>query len=304
MVFIRVTLTAVVLLALLVSSPTAAPKFSDWSAPVNLGPVVNSSATDAAPAVSKKGSSLYFNSTRPDGVGANDIYVSQWDSVAQGWGIPTNLGVVVNSAGIEASAALSRDEHWLFFHSSRGGGIGGLDIWVSYREHTHDDFGWQPPVNLGPGVNSAFDDSMGGYFENDDTGAPQLFFGSNRPGGVGGFDIYVSELLPGGTFGPATLVPGLNSTVADPGLMVRFDGLEAFFYSTRPGFGATDMWTATRQTVFDLWSAPMNLGPLLNTVAIDQRPYIASDRQTLYFASDRAGGLGGQDLYVTTRTKN
>jgi hypothetical protein len=198
MVFIRVTLTAVALLALLASSPTAAPEFSDWSAPVNLGPVVNSSATDAAPAVSKKGSSLYFNSTRPGGVGGNDIYVSQWDGVAQTWGIPTNLGVVVNSAGIEASAALSRDEHWLFFHSSRSGGVGGLDVWVSYREHTHDDFGWQPPVNLGPGVNSAFDESMGGYFENDDTGAPQLFFGSNRPGGVGGLtSMSVSSCLTG-----------------------------------------------------------------------------------------------------------
>ena len=40
------------------------------------------------------------------------------------------------------------------------------------------------------------------------------------------------------------------------------------------------MWTATRQTVFDLWSEPINLA-LLNSVAIDQRPYIASDRRTL-----------------------
>jgi hypothetical protein len=90
---------------------------------------------------------------------------------------------------------------------------------VSYREHTHDDFGWQPPVNLGPGVNSAFDESMGVYVENNDTGAPAALLASNRPGGFGGFDIYVSELLVDATFGPATLVPELNSTVADPGLM-------------------------------------------------------------------------------------
>jgi hypothetical protein len=300
---LRVALTLVLLLALLASSPTAAPKFSEWSAPENLGPIINSSATDAAPAISKEGLSLYFNSTRPGGVGANDIWVSRWDSATQAWGIPTNLGVVVNSTGIDASAALSRDEHWLFFHSNRGGGVGGLDIWASYRAHTHDDFGWQTPVNLGPNVNSVFDDTVGGYLANDDTSAPQLFMASNRPGGVGAFDIYVTELQPDGTFGPPTLVPGLNSTAPDPGLMVRFDGLEAFFYSTRPGFGATDMWTATRQTIFDLWSAPMNMGPLLNTVAIDQRPYIASDRRTLFFASDRAGGAGGLDLYVTTRAR-
>lgn len=86
--------------------------------------------------------------------------------------------------------------------------------------------------------------------------------------------------------------------------MVRFDGLEAFFFSTRPGFGMADMWTATRETVFDSWSAPVNMGAPLKTGAIDQRPYIASDRVTLYFASDRPGGLGGLDLYVTTRSKD
>ena len=86
--------------------------------------------------------------------------------------------------------------------------------------------------------------------------------------------------------------------------MVRFDGLEAFFYSTRPGFGMTDMWTTTRETVFDPWSAPVNLGYLLNGPGIDQRPYVASDRRTLYFASDRQGGAGGLDLYVSTRERD
>ena len=87
--------------------------------------------------------------------------------------------------------------------------------------------------------------------------------------------------------------------------MVRFDGLEAFFFSGRSGgIGGQDLWAATRETVFDAWSAPENLGPLVTSAGIDQRPYIASDRQTLFFGSDRAGGLGGVDLYVTTRTKN
>ena len=229
--------------------------------------------------------------------------MSQRDSADAAWGPPINLSVV-NTSGIDAIPALSRDEHWLFFHSNRGGGVGGLDVWASYRPHIHDDFGWGPPVNLGPGVNSAFEDTNGGYFENDDGGAPQLFFASNRPGGIGAFDIYVSELQPDGTFGPATLISGLNTTMADPGLMVRFDGLEAFFYSTRPGFGLTDLWTATRETVLDAWSAPVNMGPVLNGPGIDQRPYVASDRMTLYFAAERQGGAGGLDLYVSTRERN
>src|SRR5262245_44096344 len=145
------------------SAITAQPNFSDWSAPTSLGPVVNSAFNDANAAVSKNGLSLYFNSSRPGGFGmpgppgANDLYVSHRNSVEEPWGPPTNLCALINTNRIEASAALSRDEHWLFFQSDRSGGFGGLDIWASYREHTHDDFDWQAPVNLGPGVNSAFE---------------------------------------------------------------------------------------------------------------------------------------------------
>ena len=306
----RLVLPAVVLLALLGSSPAAAPTFSDWSAPVSLGPLVNSSANDSTPAVSKKGTSLYFASNRggSGSVGGNDIWVSQWDDATQAWAAPLNLGAVVNSTGIEASPALSRDEHWLFFHSNRGGN---MDIWASYRQHTHDDFAWQPPLNLGTGVNSTFEDTMGGFFENDEAGTPQLYFASNRPRSSGGstaFDLYVSDARPDGTFGPARLILELSSVAADPGIMVSADGLEAFFYSTRSdlgAFGAADMLTATRDTVFDLWSAPRNLGSMLNTLGTDQRPYLASDRRTLFFASDRpdADARGGLDLYMTTRSR-
>lgn len=296
----RTAVTAFGLSVVLSLSSNAAPKFDDWSAPVNLGPSINSAATDAAPAVSKDGRTLYFNSNRAGGSGGNDIWVSQWQSSAEQWGIPVNLGPVLNTAGIEASPALSRDEHWLFFHSNRGGN---MDIWASYRKHVHDDFAWQPPVNLGAGVNTAFEETMGGFFENDDNGAPQILFGSNRPG-VGAFDLYVSELRPDGTFGPAILIAALSSVAADPGVMLAFNGLEAFFASGRPGgVGGQDLWTATRDTVLEPWSPPANLGPVVNSAGIDQRPYLASDRQTLYFASDRASGLGGLDLYVTTRSR-
>jgi hypothetical protein len=301
MVFVRLVLAVIVLVVLAAPFPTAAQQFSAWSAPVNLGSVVNSSDTDAVPAVSKDGESLYFNSNRPGGSGGNDLWVSQWDLATESWGIPINLGADVNTAGIDAGPALSRDGHWLFFHSNRSGN---MDIWVSYRRHTHDDFGWQPAVNAGPGVNSTFEESMGGFLENDETGV-QIFFASNRPLGVGAFDLYSSVLLPNGTFGPATLIRELSSAQADPGMRVSHTGLEAFFFSGRPGgSGGQDLWTATRESVFDAWSAPVNLGSTVNSSTIDQGPYLDSDRQTLFFASDRPGGSGGLDLYMTVRSKH
>jgi hypothetical protein len=304
---------AVAVAALLAAHPAGqGPQFSDWSQPVNLGPVINSGFGDAGPALSKDSLSLYFHSNRPGGAvppdtpggGANDIYVSQRNHVGAPWSPPINLGPIVNSAFVEASPSLSRDGHWLFFQSNRPGGEGGLDIWASYRHHVHDDFAWQPPVNLGPGVNSPFLDTGASFFENDDSGVPQLFFGSNRPGGIGPFDIYVSELLPDGTWSPAQWIPELNSTAPDPGVSVRFDGLELFVFSSRPGgSGGQDLWTATRPTTLHPWSAPVNLGPLVNSASGDSQPHIAADRQTLFFASDRDGGFGQSDLYMTTRTR-
>jgi len=259
---------------------------------------------DYGPAISKDGLSLYFTSDRPGGFGGPDIWVSQRASLEASWGAPMNLGLAINTANNEAVPALSRDEHWLFFQSIRPGGLGGNDIWVSYREHTKDDFGWQQPVNLGTAVNTSFSEQGARYFQNDDGGSPLLLFNSDRPGGLGGFDFYVSQIFPNGSLSPANPVPELSSPTLDAAGSVRFDGLEVVLSSNRPGsFGALDLWVAMRETVFDAWSTPSNLGPLVNSVANDQNPYISADRQTLYFASDRAGGFGQLDLYVTTRTK-
>jgi hypothetical protein len=304
MAMVRISLIFVCLLVVLAVSVTAQPEFSDWSAPRSLGPVVNSSANDGSPALSKDGKSLYFASDRPGQFGGNDIWVSQWSDETQWWGPPSNLGPVINTTATEFSPNLSRDGHWLFFHSNRPGSfVPGLDIWASYRDHVHDDFGWQPPVNLGAGVNGPGLDTGPGFFENEEIGMPQLFFGSNRPGGPGGADIYVSQLQPDGTWGAAKLVPELSSSQPEPSISVRFDGLEAFI--ARPGpFGGFDLWVSVRESVSDPWSAPVVLSALVNSSGVDMAPHIAADRQSLYFSSNRTGGLGGTDLYVVTRNRH
>ena len=299
-------LVAVLALVMLsMARPGAAPNFSAWYAPVNLGPVINTAFLDGGPAVSKKGLSLYFHSTRPGGFGAQDIWVAQRPTVDSPWGVPVNLGPLINTGGPESVPALSRDEHWLFFNSEGPGSLGSGDIWASWRASVHDDFGWYPPINLGAGVNSAFNEVGAGYFEDDDAGIPVLFFGSTRPGGLGGIgtDIYASPFVNGG-FGPASLVAELSSPQLDARPMPRFDGLELFLGSARTGtFGGLDLWAFTRNSTREPWSAPVNLGGVVNSASGDQQPYLASDRQTLFFASDRPGGLGGLDLYVTMRVK-
>lgn len=297
--------TAVVaLVTLSVARPGAIPGFSGWSAPGNLGPTINSPFLDSGPAISKNGRSLYFTSTRPGGFGAQDLWVAQRPDGDSPWEAPANLGEIINTAAGESVPALSRDEHWLFFNSDRPGGLGSGDIWVSWRANVHDDFGWSAPINLGAGVNSEFNEVGAGYIENDHAGIPMLFFASTRPGGAGLTDIYVSPQIADGVFGPAQSLPEVNSPQLDVRPALRFDGLELFFGSVRAGtLGGLDLWTATRQTTAEPWSTPVNLGGVVNGAFGDQQPYIASDRQTLLFASDRPGGLGSLDLYVTVRLK-
>jgi hypothetical protein len=301
----RIALTVVVLLALLGSSPTAVPELSNWSAPVNLGPVVNSTFNDLGPAISKNGLSLYFQSNRPGGIGAADIWVSQRTDVAAEWRLPTNLGPTINTPFTEGGPTFSRDGHWMFFNSDRPGGIGGTDIWASWRAQTHDDFGWEQPVNLGPVVNSASGDAVGSYFENEEAGSPLLFLSSNRPAtGFAPGGPFVSAQGADGSFGPALPVIELDSPVDDMRPMIRFDGLEILLLSNRlPSIGLRDLWVSVRKTVFDTWAPPVNFGPVVNSASNELTPYLSSDGRQLFFASDRPGGSGGVEMYVTTREK-
>ena len=287
-----------------------AERFGDWTAPVNLGDTVNSPSQEILPALSKNGSSLYFASDRPGAVGGEDLWVSRRAGKDGPWQAPVNLGAAVNTVYNERSPELSRDGHFLFFATNRPGGVGDFDIWVAWRAHTHDDFGWRPAVNLGSGVNSAAGDFGPGFFENDEIGLPILHFASTRPGGFGGADLYRSLLQPSGGFGATMAVAELNSPQGDFRPSVRADGLEIVFDSNRPGppdvagIGLRDIWVSTRHATSSPWSPPTNLGPVVNSPFNDYLAMLSGDGTTLVMASDRPGGFGGNDLYISTRSRH
>lgn len=291
------TLALLTTLALVGSPAIATPQFGEWSAPVNLGPVVNSPGFEFGPAITPDGLSLYFNNIGPN----EDIWVSHRDRKDAPWGPPVNLTVINTSFG-ERVPAFSRNGRMMFFSSDRAGGSGGRDIWVATRANPHDDFGWQTPVNLGPNVNSTFDDAGPALLEpEEDVEGAILFFNSTRAGTL---DLYTSVRGPDGSFGPATPVAELNTPFAEARSTVRRDGLEIFFHSDRPGGqGASDMWTSTRAAIADRWSPPVNLGLGVNSSDIEFNPYLSKDGRTLFFISTRPGGSGLGDIYMVTRDK-
>ena len=288
------------------------PRFSDWSAPVNLGAPVNTPFIEQAASLSRDGLSLYFHCGNcPTSIGGADIYVSQRSHVGDPWGPPQNLGPTINTTANEQAPRLSRDGRRLFFSSDRLGGFGGHDIYVSRRHNKHDDFAWEAPVNLGSGVNSDHDDQTPDPFEDRASHGIILYFGSG-PIGSGAVDIYSSVLLDDGTYGPRAPVTELNSSSVDRQPAIRSDGLEIFFASDRTGtLGMLDLWVATRSRTSDPWSAPVNLGSVVNSSSVDARPALSFDGTILVFQSTRPGAVGCTspigpcvfDLWVSTRTR-
>jgi hypothetical protein len=284
-------------LAITATAPAAAPSYGDWSGPVNLGPILNGASNDQTPALTPDGLSLYFDSDRPGGLGGRDVWVSHRATLSSPWGAPANLGAPVNTASADYNVGFSPDGHHMFFNSDRPDGFGRQDVYQSYRANVQDDFGWQAPLNLGADINKTGDDGGPSYFEN--AGHPQLFFNSARDGLRP--DLLLSNLQADGAWGPPTRIAELNSVDGEFRPTVRLDGLEIFFYSDRSGgAGGNDLWTSTRAAADAPWAAPVNVAGL-NTSASDLHPYLSPDARTLFFASNRAGGLGGADLYMSTR---
>ncbi|OLC43535.1 MAG: hypothetical protein AUH75_02650 [Gemmatimonadetes bacterium 13_1_40CM_4_65_7] len=276
---------------------------SEWSEPVNLGPVVNSSSVDANAGLSPDGHTLYFVSNRPGGLGGNDIWMSHSQCVGCDWEAPVNLGAPINSDAIDGAPTMSENGRLLFFYSARAGGFGLGDVYVSHRVSTgaNGDV-WGPPVNLGPDVNTAANEQ--GSFYVHELGEPNAFVYFNRPTAGGSIDIYrVAVSNDGDALGPAVLVPELS----DPGgfdqkVAVSADGHELLMSSDRTGgFGNLDIWRFTRQSAKDPWSNPTNLDAPISTSALDAQPSLSRDGRTLIFTSNRPGGYGAQDLWMSTR---
>jgi hypothetical protein len=167
-------------------------------------------------------------------------------------------------------------------------------------EVANADFFFGTSTNLGPTVNSSADDGLPSISAD----GLSLFFMSNRPGGYGERDIWVTTRAttddPWGE--PVNLGSQVNSSYGEWGASISSDGLSLFFGSNRPGgYGRADIWVTTRATTDDDWGNPVNLGPTVNSSANDECPSISADELSLFFHSDRPGGVGRHDIWGTTR---
>jgi Tol biopolymer transport system component len=128
-----------------------------------------------------------------------------------------------------------------------------------------------------------------------------LLFASDRPGGQGAGDLWISTRASLGTpFGePVNLGPTVNTSTWDSAPEISSDGLTLLFQSNRPGSaGLADLWVSTRKSAADPFGEPVNLGPGVNSNFMDCTPALSADGRTLLFSSDRPGGQGDSDLWM------
>ncbi len=126
----------------------------------------------------------------------------------------------------------------------------------------------------------------------------------------------MSTLGVDGSFGSAMLVPELSSPSGDARPATRADGPELILHSNRPGppascptvspnsSGGQDLWVATRASNEDPWSCAVNLGPIVNSASNDLQADLSDDAEVLFFSSNRLGGFGSDDLWMSEREKS
>jgi hypothetical protein len=290
------------------------PRFGPWATAISLESIpgtsseLNTQALDGCPIQAPNGLSLYMASNRPNGVGGLDIWVASRAHRGDPWGAPVNVGPPINSPQDDFCPTPTRGPRFFFVSTRPGscGPAGDADMYVTRLRDGH----WTEPENLGCHVNSAAAEASPSLFRSH--GGRVLYFSSVRPGGYapdppGGptdSDIYRAEERSNGTFGPAELVPGLNTSDHDARPNVRLDGLEVVFDSTRPGtLGGPDIYSSTRDSRRGGWSTPANLGSDVNTPSSETRASLSRDGTTMQFGSNRPGTEGSTDIYVTTRER-
>lgn len=309
----RFAVALVLTAAALSSVALAAPdQFGPWSTAQKIDEIggnhadVNTASLDGCPIQSRDGLSLYMASNRPGGKGGLDIWVATRATRSAPWGAPTNLGEPVNSSA-DDFCPTPVGKRGLFFVSREAlpGSCGQGDIYFTIRRAS----GWAEPERLAcapDGPNSDLDEQGPSYVNA--KGRKLLFFSRSSASPAVAGEIFVSTRRMGARFGPAVAVVSLNDAAAnDIQPNVRRDGLEVVFSSNRAGgAGGQDIWSATRESIRDEWSAPVNLGPSVNTPLGESRPSLSWDGQQLLFGragppGTGEGGTGASDIYVTTR---
>ena len=212
-------------------------KSGSWSRSYSLQGSINTASNEGAQNISQDGQWLIFTGCNfPDTYGSCDLYISYLTE--DGWSEPENLGDRINAESWESAPSLSPDKRDLYFASTRPGGYGASDIYVTHRLPNGT---WSDPENLGPSVNTAGNESCPFIHADNQS----LYFTSNGHLGYGGDDLFlVTKKGVDKWSDPMNLGYPINTIENEGSLIVAADGKTAYYASDRSDSrGGLDLYT-------------------------------------------------------------
>lgn len=268
----------------------------------NFGSEVNSPFAEYSPVISADGSVMLFTSRKPNNekdIKKNKqsmemIYISNFSSSANKWNAPAPAPSPVNVAGRNnVVLGLSNDGQRMMIYRDDDNGNG--NIW----ETRLNGMSWSEPSLLPEPINTVHHESSASFSPDGRT----LYFVSNRPGGLGGRDIWISTLGADGKWS-APVNPGsaINTKDDEEGVFIHPDGTTLYFSSRgHQGKGGYDIYRSKR--VNGMWTAAENLGTPINTEGDELFYQMTADGHKAYYSSSgQPGGIGDKDIYEITYT--
>ena len=262
--------------------------------PFNIGDSVNSENDEYWPSITVDGQMLLF--TRQERIGGKtnirsqeDFYISKMTD--NGWGRSFNAGAPLNTPRNEGAQSVTSDGTGMYFTAcDRPEGLGRCDIYFS----SYDGQKWSQGINLGAPVNSRYWEAQPSISSN----GRMLFFASNRPGGLGGMDLWYSVKDNDEKWSnPKNLGGAINTPGDEMSPFIHFDGRTLYFSSNgHQGMGGHDIFYS-RMNDDTTWSEPVNLGYPINTYNDEMGLIIDASGSKAYFSSVRDEKYGKDIFY-------
>ena len=264
----------------------------------NMGKNLNSPYADYSPVLTADQNTMIFTTRRigstggeitPDGRYFEDIYISNYNGKT--WSPAQSIGKPIDTDGNEASVGISPDgQEILIYKDDNGDGN-------IYSTTLNGDV-WSTPVKLNSNINSKHWEPSA--FISADGHA--IYFASDRPGGFGGRDIYVSQKTTEGDWGKAVNMGALINTEFDEDApFIHPDGITLFFGSNGHNtMGGFDIFYSTLSDDGTKWEAPINVGYPINSPDDDIFYVVSPDKTKAYYSSFKEGGIGEKDNYLIT----
>ncbi len=268
----------------------------------NVGKQVNTSYPEYGPVITADHKVLYFTGRRPDGINGpgilaedglpyEDIFYAEWNEQDSTWKKARPMPKPVNSRYHESILTISVDRRTMILYKDENQG----DLYISYYRKGR----WTEPQPLPEPVNSPYTEKSAAFSPD----GKKLYFVSDRPGSIGGLDIWVTEMLGPNTWSEPRNLKEINTPYDEDGIFLHPDGKTLYFSSKGHNtMGGYDIFKSTLQED-GTWGPPENLGYPINSPGDDIYFVVSADGSRAYYSSSRTGTYGSMDIFTIVLTE-